>query len=107
MKRMPLWQACTTAFFIGISQRGQARARRSGSWPRRLRSAPQCSRPRSGSRASRCPARHPGLNAILAKANALSEQIDQLSQQYDGLKIQLAQARVRGGDRQAGRASGT
>ena len=39
------------------------------------------------------PASHPGLNAILAKAKALSEQIDKLSEQYDGLKIQLAQAR--------------
>jgi len=40
------------------------------------------------------PATHPGLKAILAEANALSEQIDQLSEQYDGLKIQLAQARA-------------
>jgi peptidoglycan DL-endopeptidase CwlO len=39
------------------------------------------------------PAGHPGLNAILAKASALSQQIDKLSEQYDGLKIQLAQAR--------------
>jgi cell wall-associated NlpC family hydrolase len=39
------------------------------------------------------PAGHPGLNAILAKAAALSQQIDKLSEQYDGLKIQLAQAR--------------
>jgi peptidoglycan DL-endopeptidase CwlO len=34
----------------------------------------------------------PSLNAVLAKANALSEQIDNLSEQYDGLKIQLQQA---------------
>jgi len=33
------------------------------------------------------------LDATLAKANALSMQIDNLSQQYDGLKIQLQQAR--------------
>ena len=39
------------------------------------------------------PTTHPGLKAILAEANALSEQIDQLSEQYDGHKIQLAQAR--------------
>jgi peptidoglycan DL-endopeptidase CwlO len=36
----------------------------------------------------------PSLNAVLAKANALSEQIDQLGQQYDGLQIQLSQARA-------------
>jgi len=34
----------------------------------------------------------PSLNAVLAKANALSQQIDILSEQYDGLKIQLQQA---------------
>jgi cell wall-associated NlpC family hydrolase len=39
------------------------------------------------------PAGHPGLKAILAKASALSQQIDKLSEQYDGLKIQLGQAR--------------
>jgi len=37
---------------------------------------------------------NPTLNAVLAKANALSEQIDNLSQQYDGLRIQLNQARA-------------
>ena len=36
----------------------------------------------------------PSLTATLAKANALSEQIDNLSQQYDNLKIQLTQARA-------------
>jgi peptidoglycan DL-endopeptidase CwlO len=36
----------------------------------------------------------PSLDATLAKANALSEQIDNLSQQYDGLKIQLQQAQA-------------
>jgi len=35
---------------------------------------------------------NPTLDAILAKANALSQQIDVLSQQYDSLKIQLTQA---------------
>lgn len=44
--------------------------------------------------ASAAPASRPGLNAILAKANALSEQIDKLSQQYDALKIELKQARA-------------
>ena len=34
----------------------------------------------------------PTLKATLAKANALSQQIDSLSEQYDGLKIQLQQA---------------
>jgi cell wall-associated NlpC family hydrolase len=34
----------------------------------------------------------PGLNALLAKAAKLSDQIDSLSEQYDGLKIQLTQA---------------
>ena len=34
----------------------------------------------------------PSLKAVLAKANALSQQIDKLSEQYDGLKIQLTQA---------------
>jgi peptidoglycan DL-endopeptidase CwlO len=37
---------------------------------------------------------NPGLDATLAKANALSQQIDSLSQQYDGLKIQLQQAQA-------------
>jgi peptidoglycan DL-endopeptidase CwlO len=37
---------------------------------------------------------HPSLKAILAEANKLSAQIDNLSQQYDGLKIQLKQARA-------------
>jgi peptidoglycan DL-endopeptidase CwlO len=36
----------------------------------------------------------PSLNEVLAKANALSEQIDNLSQQYDGLQIQLQQAQA-------------
>jgi peptidoglycan DL-endopeptidase CwlO len=36
----------------------------------------------------------PSLTATLAKANALSQQIDSLSQQYDGLKIQLQQAQA-------------
>ena len=36
----------------------------------------------------------PSLSAILAKANALSQQIDSLSQQYDGLRIQLQQAQA-------------
>jgi len=34
----------------------------------------------------------PGLNALLAKAAKLSDQIDSLSEQYDGLKIQRTQA---------------
>jgi peptidoglycan DL-endopeptidase CwlO len=38
-------------------------------------------------------ANNPTLQATLAKANALSEQIDNLSEQYDGLKIQLSQAK--------------
>ena len=37
---------------------------------------------------------NPSLDATLAKANALSEQIDNLSEQYDGLKIQLSQAKA-------------
>ena len=37
---------------------------------------------------------NPTLDATLAKANALSQQIDNLSQQYDGLKIQLQQAQA-------------
>lgn len=37
---------------------------------------------------------NPGLKAILAKANALSMQIDSLSQQYDGLQIQLEEAKA-------------
>jgi cell wall-associated NlpC family hydrolase len=36
----------------------------------------------------------PTLTETLAKANALSQQIDNLSQQYDGLKIQLQQAQA-------------
>ena len=36
----------------------------------------------------------PTLAATLAKANALSQQIDNLSQQYDALKIQLQQAQA-------------
>src|ERR1700685_2699281 len=34
----------------------------------------------------------PTMNQLLAKANALSQQIDSLSQQYDDLRIQLGQA---------------
>jgi peptidoglycan DL-endopeptidase CwlO len=37
---------------------------------------------------------NPTLDATLAKANALAQQIDILSQQYDGLKIQLQQAQA-------------
>jgi len=37
---------------------------------------------------------NPTLDATLAKANALSQQIDNLTQQYDGLKIQLEQAKA-------------
>jgi peptidoglycan DL-endopeptidase CwlO len=36
----------------------------------------------------------PSLSATLAKANALSNQIDNLSEQYDSLKIQLQQAQA-------------
>jgi peptidoglycan DL-endopeptidase CwlO len=36
----------------------------------------------------------PGINAVVAKANALSAQIDVLGQQYDALQIQLQQARA-------------
>ncbi|HEY2576447.1 MAG TPA: C40 family peptidase [Streptosporangiaceae bacterium] len=35
----------------------------------------------------------PSLQALIAQAKVLSNQIDALSEQYDGLKIQLAQAR--------------
>ena len=35
----------------------------------------------------------PSLSTLVARANKLSNEIDSLSQQYDGLKIQLAQAR--------------
>jgi peptidoglycan DL-endopeptidase CwlO len=52
----------------------------------------------TASAASTAPARsasnNPTLDATLAKANALSEQIDVLSQQYDSLKIQLTQAQA-------------
>jgi peptidoglycan DL-endopeptidase CwlO len=37
---------------------------------------------------------NPSLNAVLAKANALSEQIDNLSEQYDGLRLQLNEAQA-------------
>jgi cell wall-associated NlpC family hydrolase len=43
----------------------------------------------------------PSLSATLAKANALSEQIDNLSEQYDGLKIQLTQAKTQAADARA------
>jgi cell wall-associated NlpC family hydrolase len=36
----------------------------------------------------------PTLNQLLAKANALSQQIDNLGQQYDNLKIQLSEAKT-------------
>jgi peptidoglycan DL-endopeptidase CwlO len=36
----------------------------------------------------------PSLNQLVAKANALSQQIDDLGQQFDGLQIQLAQAKA-------------
>jgi peptidoglycan DL-endopeptidase CwlO len=35
----------------------------------------------------------PGLAALVAKANKLSNEIDSLGQQYDGLRVQLTQAR--------------
>jgi len=38
-------------------------------------------------------ASNPTLSQILAKANKLSQQIDNLSEQYDGLQIQLTQAK--------------
>jgi peptidoglycan DL-endopeptidase CwlO len=48
--------------------------------------------------ASAAPARHtsgsPSLNATIAEANKLSNQIDALSQQYDSLQIQLTQAKA-------------
>ena len=37
---------------------------------------------------------NPSLKTVLAEANALSEQIDKLSQQYDVLRIQLSQAKA-------------
>jgi peptidoglycan DL-endopeptidase CwlO len=36
----------------------------------------------------------PSLNAVLAEANQLSQQIDVLSQQYDSLQIELSQAKA-------------
>jgi len=36
----------------------------------------------------------PGLHVLLARAARLSDQIDSLSEQYDGLKIQLSQAKA-------------
>jgi len=48
--------------------------------------------------AGAAPAAHtsgtPSLDAILAKANALSQQINSLSEQYDALRIQLQQAQA-------------
>jgi cell wall-associated NlpC family hydrolase len=48
---------------------------------------------------------NPGLDATLAEANKLSQQIDALSQQYDSLQIQLdqAQAAVKLADQNAAR----
>jgi len=37
---------------------------------------------------------NPSLKTVLAQANALAEQIDKLSQQYDALQIQLRQAKA-------------
>ena len=36
----------------------------------------------------------PGLNSLIAQAKALSAEISSLNEQYDGLRIQLAQARA-------------
>ena len=44
--------------------------------------------------ASGHPTGNPSLKATLAKANALSQQIDNLSEQYDGLRIQFKQAKT-------------
>ncbi len=48
--------------------------------------------------AAAAPTKHasgsPSLNATLAEANKLSQQIDALSQQYDSLQIQLTQAKA-------------
>ena len=40
------------------------------------------------------PAGSPSLKTVLAEANALSQQIDNLSEQYDALKIQLTEAKA-------------
>jgi peptidoglycan DL-endopeptidase CwlO len=42
---------------------------------------------------SAAPGGSPSLKQLLARANKLSNEIDSLGQQYDGLKIQLAEAR--------------
>lgn len=48
-----------------------------------------------GGTASAAPARpQPSLKSLVAQAKALSEQINTLSEQYDGLQIQLTQARA-------------
>ncbi len=48
--------------------------------------------PGAAAQASSSPS--PTLDQLVAKANALSQQIDTLGQQFDGLQIQLAQARA-------------
>jgi peptidoglycan DL-endopeptidase CwlO len=46
----------------------------------------------TGASAASSPTGNPTLDATLAQANKLAQQIDALSQQYDSLKIQLTQA---------------
>jgi peptidoglycan DL-endopeptidase CwlO len=48
--------------------------------------------PGAAAQASSSPS--PTLDQLVAKANALSQQIDNLGQQFDGLQIQLAQAKA-------------
>jgi peptidoglycan DL-endopeptidase CwlO len=49
--------------------------------------------PGAAGAAARHPADTPSLNTLLARATKLSNEIDSLSEQYDGLRIQLTQAR--------------
>jgi peptidoglycan DL-endopeptidase CwlO len=53
-----------------------------------------CATVLSGATAQASPSGNPTLNQTLAEANKLSNQIDELGQQYDGLVIQLSQAKA-------------
>ena len=72
--------------------RRRALAARWPSWAGRPQSPAWCCPPRSSSAAVSRP--QPSLASLVAQARNLGHQIDVLSEQYDGLRIQLTEARA-------------
>lgn len=93
MKRMPLVRHVPRQF----SSRRDVRVRMARRAALLAGTAALCAAVLPGGVAGAAPghaAGNPSLKATLAKANALSQQIDNLSEQYDGLKIQYKQAKT-------------